>query len=77
VLGAAVFDPSVEQIIAYGVTFTISSAVGTACWCIRERCRRNSKLAIMDREVQNQLTLQRERKKRPHRQLDRPRPPPG
>jgi hypothetical protein len=60
------------------VSFTISSAVGTACWCIRERCRRNSKLAIMDREVHNRLVLERDRRqRRPHRQLDRPRPPPS
>jgi hypothetical protein len=72
-----VLDLSVEQIIAYGVTFTISSVVGTACWCVRERFRLKSKLAIMDRSVQNRLLLERERKKRPHRQLDRPRPPPS
>jgi hypothetical protein len=40
-----VFD--VDQIIAGGVTFTISSVVGTVCWCVRERCRRRSRTALI------------------------------
>jgi hypothetical protein len=71
-----VFDPSVEQILATSLSVSFTTVVGTACWCVRERCRRNSKLAIMDREVHNQLKLEGAHKKRPHRQLDRPRPPP-
>jgi hypothetical protein len=59
------------------VSGSILIIVGTACWCVRERVRLKSKLAIMDKSCQNRLLLERERKKRPHRQLDRPRPPPS
>jgi hypothetical protein len=71
-----VLDLSVEQILAYGVSISFTTIVGTACWCVRDRRSLKSKLAIMDRVVQHQLRLERERSKRPHRELDRPRPPP-
>ena len=71
------FDPSIAQIIAYGVTFTSSCAVATACWYVRGRFTHKWKLAEMDKECRNQLMLERERKNRPQRQLDRPRPPPS
>jgi hypothetical protein len=72
-----VLNLSVEQIIAYGVTFAFTSAVGTACWYVRARFIHKAKLAEMDKACQNRLRLDRERKKRPQRQLDRPRPPPS
>jgi hypothetical protein len=70
------FDPSVEQIIATGVSVAFTTAVGTACWCIRDRRSLKSKLAIMDKRTQNRLVLEGERKKHRHRQVDRQRPPP-
>jgi hypothetical protein len=71
-----VFGLSVDHIIASGITFAFSSVVTTICWCWRERRRCKSRLAIMDKRVENQLLLERERRKRPPRRLDHPRPPP-
>jgi hypothetical protein len=71
------FDPSVEQIIATGVSVAFTTAVGTACRIWYGRFTHRWKLEAMDRECQNQLKLESARAKRPHRQLDRPRPPPG
>jgi hypothetical protein len=72
-----VFDPSVEQIIATGVSVAFTTAVGTACRIWYGRFMHRWKLAEMDKECQNQLKLEGVREKRPQRQLDRPRPPPS
>ena len=71
------FDPSVEQIIATGVSIAFTTVVGTVCWCVRGKLTHQWKLAEMDKAVQKLILLERERRKRPHRQLDRPRPPPS
>jgi hypothetical protein len=72
-----VLDLSVEQIIATGVSVAFTTAVGTACRIWYGRFMHKCKLEEMDKSVENRLRLDRERKKRPQRQLDRPRPPPG
>jgi hypothetical protein len=68
-----VLDLSVDQIIAY----TVLVVVGTACRIVHGHFMHKRKLEQMDKECSNRLTLERERKKRSHRQLDRPRPPPS
>jgi hypothetical protein len=71
-----VFDPSVEQIIATGVSVSFTTVFGTVCWCVRGQLTHKWKLAEMEKAVQKLILLERERKKRPQRQLERPRPPP-
>jgi hypothetical protein len=71
-----VFDPSVEQIIATGVSVSFTTVVGTICWCVRGKLTHKWKLAELDKSVEKLILLERERRKRPQRQLERPRPPP-
>jgi hypothetical protein len=68
-----VLDLSVDQILG----FTVFVVVSTACRIVHGHFAHKRKLEQMDKECANRLMLERERKKRPQRQLDRPRPPPS
>jgi hypothetical protein len=71
-----VFDPSVDQIIATGVSIAFTTVIGTACRVWFGQVAHKWKLGEMDKQVQNLLILERERRRRrPQRQLDRPKPP--
>jgi hypothetical protein len=51
--------------------------IRTLCWILRERSRRKTLIDLEGERRLTQIFLEREGKNRPHRQLDRPKPPPS